>query len=683
MRKLYYVIMIIACGIMVACGKADEISADTARQTEQEEDGTYMINPDDTAGIVVPEGYRLVVFPAAQPPARAIAGGTNTQVAHLQYLIYETDENGNEILYKQVVLSKPESWPTRVPAVPLPENKAYRVVFLGNVSEGVFGSKQTEKLLTGVGAGSNYKDARVHLPQVEFSDANFFFMANSAFDTKPGNVTNNNVYVPITLKRVVNKIDVCREPLKDVTQSFTQENLIDQFLRQKIADKLAQTGGVLHRGIAASVDTLLMALVYVGTKGCAAEADAYYASNPGKIPVLKYRRNNIGVGKPYQLPALKSSLDGISTIGKDNYVGGIWKDCEYASSNIEQNAIVALAQYIYDYFHAGIDNANVNNSLFGTNGILNSVWTTNKIQTIDIINNTSTNPPTPQLSFNDNGEILGTRVSKDIKALFTKLPTSDGATDKVKRDFKPFGVNNTVIRMTVNRMPAMMTFDRTIPDDGYLNNGNPVSLYLSMRAGKQVNEGTFISLVSLGAPTDKLVISEIKNEYSSSGWNGLITSMPNTTAGSRAFLVSGESLAVRQAPNIYRKCVYSVGEVDLADWSKNTTTFYPIVYNVIRLLSATDSSFPMYMIESKNSWDENYHRSIVVNNTVICKNLDHAMAGPLVTIYQNVSMAVYNRANYRITSYIAWIPLPQVKDNLNNYSSDWKVTDETYNPVNE
>lgn len=89
------------------------------------------------------------------------------------------------------------------------------------------------------------------------------------------------------------------------------------------------------------------------------------------------------------------------------------------------------------------------------------------------------------------------------------------------------------------------------------------------------------------------------------------------------------------------------------------------------------------MIESKNSWDENYHRSIVVNNTVICKNLDHAMAGPLVTIYQNVSMAVCNRANYRITSYIAWIPLPQVKDNLNNYSSDWKITDETYNPVNE
>ena len=126
-----------------------------------------------------------------------------------------------------------------------------------------------------------------------------------------------------------------------------------------------------------------------------------------------------------------------------------------------------------------------------------------------------------------------------------------------------------------------------------------------------------------------------------------------------------------------------MGEVDLADWSKNTTTSYPIVYNVIRLLSATDSSLPMYMIESKNSWDENYHRSIVVNNTVICKNLDHAMAGPLVTIYQNVSMAVYNRANYRITSYIAWIPLPQVKDNLNNYSSDWKITDETYNPVNE
>lgn len=265
------------------------------------------------------------------------------------------------------------------------------------------------------------------------------------------------------MKRVVNKIDVCREPLKDVAQSFTQENLIDQFLHQKIADKLAKTGGVLHRGITASVDTLLMALVYVGTKGCAAEADAYYASNPGKIPVLKYRRNNIGVGKPYQLPVLKSSLDGISTIGKDNYVGGIWKDCEYASSNIEQNAIVALAQYIYDYFHTGIDNASVNNNLFGTNGILNSVWTTNKIQTIDIINNTSTNPPTPQLSFNDNGEILGTRVSKDIKALFTKLPTSDGATDKVKRDFKPFGVNNTVIRMTVNKIPAMMTFDRTIP----------------------------------------------------------------------------------------------------------------------------------------------------------------------------------------------------------------------------
>lgn len=681
MKSLHYIIGFLVCALFFSCEVEEIIREGEKEQITPEEDGTYLINPEDTAGIVVPEGYKLVLFPGVKKQTRANATGTNTQVKHLQYLIYQKDGEGTYKQIKQAVLSKPESWPSKVPAIPLEENKEYRVVFLGNIDKSLFSSTQTDDLLTGVGEGTNYADAQIHLPQVEFDDTNLFYMANSIFDTKAGSITDNSVYVPITLKRIVNKVEICKEPLKDTSKDYTQDNLIEQVLGEKIIPKLGSTGGALHRGIAASIDTLVMAMVYVGTKGCASEADNYYTTNPTTYPVLKYRYNNIGIGKEYQLPALKSSLDDIATTVKVDKGDGslIKEDFNYANSDMTQNLIIKLAQYIYDYYHKGLIDDTVNDDLFGNtgNGNISGLWTSN----VAYIENSYQDGLIFYFSDDLSVGKLNTLLTTELTTSFKTMVNADDVTDKVKNDFKPWLSN--LYKVIVNRMPSVITFDLKVVE--YLKE-TELALLMKKKTS-EAYKGSTISVISLGTPDannpsidEKLTISEILGSYTTQGWDGNITK-PLSSEGRKNILLN-TTLTVEQTANKYRKCVNSVNNVNLKDWSKSTTKTYPIEYKLNTLFSQ-ESTAPLFLSEVDKS-GVNYKYSLFVNGNELCFEVRCARASNLVTLYSDICKRLKERIGYSsANSYITWIQLPEVKDNLNDYTSGWTITDENYNTVSE
>ena len=700
MKSLHYIIGFLVCALFFSCEVEEIIREGEKEQITPEEDGTYLINPEDTAGIVVPEGYKLVLFPGVKKQTRANATGTNTQVKHLQYLIYQKDGEGTYKQIKQAVLSKPESWPSKVPAIPLEENKEYRVVFLGNIDKSLFSSTQTDDLLTGVGEGTNYADAQIHLPQVEFDDTNLFYMANSIFDTKAGSITDNSVYVPITLKRIVNKVEICKEPLKDTSKDYTQDNLIEQVLGEKITPKLGSTGGALHRGIAASIDTLVMAMVYVGTKnsstdaGRAAKADAFWEQDKLSYPVLKYRYNNIGAGKEFQLPTNFNSktLDEINT-SREAWHTGLKRSCEYAyiddTGGFTQNAIVRLAQNVYDFFHKGIDNNETNDGLFGNNGAIPNTWSIAPVASIDV---DYKGICTFRFEASSSTTNLGYLLLTDFTALFKNMVNAEDVTAKLKRDFNPLGIRNAVYSVQVNRMPSVVNFDLEVT--GFLNEGKSTELYLTMKPAGY--KGPSISVVSLGSPADQLTIQAVGKGYSGI-WDGNILTVPKGgTSSQSTILQNGESLSAIQRPNVYKKCVYSTGTVDLNNWDQTVGgKYYPIMFEnysyqgldagiKFGIPSIVGTSDGCFVITEKDDPEANYKNTLYINGEVLAPGMLHGTAQNLVSIYSDIQKALRVRTNYLSnTSHIAWIELPVVKDNLNDYTSGWTITNENYNTVSE
>ena len=180
MRKINYIFALLLCFFLFSCEKEEFSSADNNQNDEDE----FYINPEDTAGIVIPDGYSLVVFPDSKAMTRAT--GDETRVQHLQYIIYQDNGDGNYIQYRanDKVNQDLSSWPIKAIVTSLPKGKSYKVVFLGNVDKSAFGVNQTTDVLIGTGKGTNYTDARIVLPIVEFSDNNMFFYAKADFNKR-------------------------------------------------------------------------------------------------------------------------------------------------------------------------------------------------------------------------------------------------------------------------------------------------------------------------------------------------------------------------------------------------------------------------------------------------------------------------------------------------------------------
>lgn len=218
MKRINYILLILISTVFSSCEK------ETLGVLMDEKDKNYnniYVNPADTAGIVVPEGYSMVIMGESQTGTRAVNGASD-RISHLQYLLYERQDDGIYKLYNKMVVfnsAGSKNWPYDAQIEILPKGKSWKVVFLGNMSKSLFGAYQTEEVLTGVDDNANYDDARIHLPQVEFAAQTMFHLAENDFTTHNGDAT---VEVPITLKRIVSRHDIYQEGSNDMVTYYTE-----------------------------------------------------------------------------------------------------------------------------------------------------------------------------------------------------------------------------------------------------------------------------------------------------------------------------------------------------------------------------------------------------------------------------------------------------------------------------
>lgn len=176
-------------------------------------------NPNNKNGTEVPEGYMLVSFPIQdEVSTRAELNpetGTQKRIQHLQYLLYKKPDGGSDtdvsawVLEKKGLVSENESgiyFPYSF-ALPLPIDNRYKIVFLANVSEGLFKGQQAGNALlenTEVGQ-STYSQTTINAPDEAFGENNMYYLAGAEFDThKNGNESTKDV-TGICLQRMVSR----------------------------------------------------------------------------------------------------------------------------------------------------------------------------------------------------------------------------------------------------------------------------------------------------------------------------------------------------------------------------------------------------------------------------------------------------------------------------------------------
>lgn len=220
MKAIKYIVTILITVSFFSCEK-DNFDI---QHTKEGQDFNIPINPKDTAGLVVPEGYAMVVMGESQTKTRAVT--SSDRISHLQYLIYESTATGYQLYKKEVVFESfgTKNWPCDAQIEILPKGKEWKVVFLGNMSKSIFGNSQTEEVLTGTNVGTSYyTDARIILPKVEFSNQTMYHFAESNFSTNAATVE-----VPLVLKRIVSRHDIYQEG----------PALMNEYYEQVLKDKL-------------------------------------------------------------------------------------------------------------------------------------------------------------------------------------------------------------------------------------------------------------------------------------------------------------------------------------------------------------------------------------------------------------------------------------------------------------
>lgn len=690
MKKKYSFIITCILGMSLFFTACEKTEMEMSGTQEDNSDDEYFINPEDTAGIVVPEGYRLVIFPGSKAETRALDPVTSSsKVTHLQYLIYKETANDTYTLYERKTLfneSGTKSWPYKSVPVVLEADAKYKVVFLGNVDKSLF-DKQTE-VLTGVEDNAAYGDARIHLPNREFSDQSMYYMGKAAFTNTPtaDNEASQVVYVPITLQRIVNRVDICKESIGNSYSSYSQDNFCDFLLKTYLMPELKGSGGALHQAITAQVDTLVMGLVYVATRNSpghngtttfsttADEMYQKYLNGENNYSVLKYRYSQFENGT-YSLPDIYNT--NLATAGTyfQTYDGSSASFDRYvefadANNNYEDNAVINLAQYLYDTFHKGIDNAE-ENSYFKSDGTFYSYWN-NFVQKI-----------TEYKRYTDTS-------TKLEDAYTTNLKTALSSTYKNNKSFSAFAKNSTnCYKIAVNQMPSKIDFDMNIPSDGYLNDGNPVELIYQFKSYPSTSYDYYLSIISLGTPTNKLSISSIQGVLGKENWTGNITDTSGWTSSGDNYTIlssSEASITASQTPNVYRKGVYKITPVSLGDKSKKSTVSFPIIHSLESdFISTGDASF--IKVEevyngSNLTLQTNRVYDLKIGNFYLCKGVNNARVDNFLnTLVKGVTMSMFHRLwmyESDPSQYPAWISLPDISESNLNYTPHWVETDENY-----
>lgn len=182
------------------CEKAeDDLTAPPEEGKQSPDDGT------DVSGI--PEGSFVVSFsPNTGNSSRAAINGTDSRVRHLRYLIYKST---GEFVKEKVVLKTTDAaptWPLAAMKDTLPKG-SYTAVFLANVEKTMFpipvsgGSPTYADVLTNY--QTTYANARIVLPNAEFTDTSEYYWANVPFSD-----TNAQPYV--LLQRIISMLKLHR-----------------------------------------------------------------------------------------------------------------------------------------------------------------------------------------------------------------------------------------------------------------------------------------------------------------------------------------------------------------------------------------------------------------------------------------------------------------------------------------
>lgn len=132
----------------------------------------------------IPDGYFEVVFIPQTGTTRAAVSGADGRIRHLRYVVYKST---GEYVKEKVVLQPTDaipSWPLNALKDTLPKGQ-YTAVFLGNVEKTLFpvpvsggGTTYSDVLLN---YQSNLADARIALPNAEFSDTSEYYWAKVDF----------------------------------------------------------------------------------------------------------------------------------------------------------------------------------------------------------------------------------------------------------------------------------------------------------------------------------------------------------------------------------------------------------------------------------------------------------------------------------------------------------------------
>lgn len=184
-------------------------------QNEMDELG----NPNSNSGTEVPEGHMLVSFPIQDEfSTRAELKpetGTQKRIQHLQYLLYKKPDGGSDTDWSAWVLEKkglvsengsgiyfPYSF-----SLQLPIDNTYKIVFLANVSEGLFkGQQPGNALLKNAEVGqSTYSQTTIKAPDVAFGENNMYYLAGTTFDTHKNGDESTKDVTGICLQRMVSR----------------------------------------------------------------------------------------------------------------------------------------------------------------------------------------------------------------------------------------------------------------------------------------------------------------------------------------------------------------------------------------------------------------------------------------------------------------------------------------------
>lgn len=343
MKQINYILALFLCLFFFSCEKDESIVNNGNEGNDYDE---YYINPKDTAGIIVPEGHSLVYFPGGGMMTRA---GSETRISHLQYIIYQEDKNvsGKYIFYKQLTVSEGllDTWPITGIATTVLRGHNYIAVFLGNVDKSLFGN-QKEDLLTGVGAGQSLEDAHIKLPSVEFTNTNMYYFAKSASFNTAEDTNIKVTYVPITLKRIVNRTDITKAGLSGgyLEGVSSKDTFTKAYWKQLIKEKLTDAiflseNGAFKDQVAEGVKwNLIYPLIYCVLKDSSTPAE---------------QENNYSSIKAYNK---EWTDDRLNQTQKTN----IGETCKTYQSIINMefsnNIFIQYAQYLYGLFYEDKDN---------------------------------------------------------------------------------------------------------------------------------------------------------------------------------------------------------------------------------------------------------------------------------------------------------------------------------------